>query len=57
MAFGLYRKGKGGSLRKIQGNPRSKGNQKNIIVWEPTKKGVKGWIRSYGTHSQKKRHL
>jgi len=57
LPYGLYRKGKGGSLKKISGNPRNKSNQKNLIVWDPTKKGVKSWIRKWGTGTQKKKHL
>ena len=57
MAYGLYRKGKGGSLRKISGNPRTYVPQKNLIVWGKSKKEVKSWIKKYGTKTQKDKHL
>ena len=57
MAYGLYRKGKGGTLRKLTGDPRGARNQKNIIVWDVTKKGVLDWIRKWGTQTQKMKHL
>jgi len=55
--YGLYRKGKGGSLKKIYGNPRNNTNQKNLIVWDRTKKGVKTWIKDWGTKTQKDKYL
>jgi len=57
MAYGLYRKGKGGTIKKIRGNPRSPSNQKYMIVWDSTKKGVKSWIKEYGNKTQKRKHL
>ena len=57
MPYALYRKGKGGTLRKVSGNPRSIKNQKNLIVWDYTKKGVKSWVKKWGTKTQKRKHL
>ena len=57
MPYGLYRKGKGGTLRKLKGDPRGARNQKNLIVWDTTKKGVFKWIRKWGTDTQKIKHL
>jgi hypothetical protein len=57
MAYGLYRTGKGGKLRKIRGNPRSPTNQRNMIVWNSRKKGIKTWIRKWGTKTQKEKHI
>ena len=57
MAYGLYRKGKGGVIKKIRGNPRSPSNQKNLIVWAGRKGDVKSWIRQWGTKTQKEKHL
>lgn len=56
MAYALFRKGKGGQIRKIKprkGKPRLK----NLIVWDYTKKGVKSWIKKWGNKSQKEKHL
>lgn len=57
MPYGLYRKGKGGTIRKVKGNPRSPTNQRNLIVWDKTKKGVKTWIKEYGKKTHKEKHL
>jgi hypothetical protein len=57
MPYGLYRIGKGGTIRKITGNPRSKRNQKYLIVWDNRKKDIKSWIKKWGTKTQKQKHL
>jgi len=57
MTYGLYKKGKGGTIKKIRGNPRNQTNQKNMIVWNDSKKQVKSWIRKWGTKTQKIKHL
>ncbi len=51
MAYALYRKGN--RIRKIRGNPRSPSNQRGLVVWTPTKGGVKSWVRRWGTKKQK----
>lgn len=51
MPYALYKNAK--KIRKTRGNPRRRG----IIVWDVTKKGVKSWIREYGTLKQKKLFL
>ena len=55
MAYGFYKKGK--KVIKITGNPRSKTNQKNLVVWAPTKKGLKEWAKKWGTKKQKEKIL
>ena len=55
--YGLYKKGTGGNIRKIKGNPRSPKNLRDVIVWDNSKKGVKSWIKTYGTKTQKTKHL
>lgn len=57
MPYALYRGGKGGTIRKITGDPRGAKNQRNLIVWDPTKKGVLKWIKEWGTNTQKIKHL
>lgn len=57
MVYALYRKGSGGTIRHINGNPRSPANQRKMVVWTTSKKGVKSWIREFGTTAQKQKHL
>jgi hypothetical protein len=54
-AYGAYTNGK--KIRKIQGNPRARFNQKGLIVWHTTKIGVHDWLKKYGTNKQKKQFL
>jgi len=55
MAYGIYKKSK--TIRKIVGNPRSPSNQKKLIVWDDDEKGVKKWVKKWGTKTQKKKFL
>jgi hypothetical protein len=55
MTYGLYKHSN--KIRKIRGNPRSLSNQKGLIVWTQTKKGVQSWIKEWGTKSQKEKYL
>lgn len=56
MSYGLFRKGKGGQIRKIKSR-RGKPKLKNMVVWATTKKQVLTWIKKWGTKSQKEKHL
>jgi len=59
MAYGLFREGRGGTIRKIKsriGKPRTK-RTKKLIVWHPQKKEILKWIKKWGTKSQKRKHL
>ena len=55
MTYGIYRKGR--KIRKIIGNPRAPSNQKGLIIWAPTQKGVKSWIREWGSKTMKKKYI
>lgn len=56
MAYGLFRKGRGGQIRKIKSR-KGKPKLKNLVVWDNTKKGILSWIKKWGTKSQKEKHL
>ena len=55
MTYAIYRGGK--RIRKIRGNPRSPSNQRGLVVWDRTRKGVKQWVREWGTKKQKQKYL
>jgi hypothetical protein len=55
MAYALYKNGR--KIRKIKGNPRAASNQEDLVVWAPTKSGVKSWVKKWGTKKQKERFL
>lgn len=52
MKFYAIYKGKN-KIVKREGNPRSKENQKGMVVWHENKAKVQKWARQYGTKSQK----
>lgn len=52
MNYGLFKKS--GLIKKISGKPLTPKNQKNLIVWHPSKKQVISWVKDYGTLRQKK---
>ena len=55
--YGLFRAGRGGVIRRINGNPRRPAITRKIVVWSPSKVRLKSWIREYGTKTQKNKHL
>lgn len=55
MAYAIYHKGQ--KIRKIEGNPRAPSNQKGMVVWSPTKSGVKNWVKKWGNKKQKEKYL
>jgi len=55
MSYGIYKNGI--KIKKIEGNPRSPSNQKGMVVWSSTKKGVKTWVKRWGTKKQKEKFL
>lgn len=55
MAYAVYRGGR--KIRKVVGNPRSPTNQKGLVVWAPTHRGVKDWVKKWGTKKQKEAWL
>lgn len=55
MNYGIYRGGR--KIRKIYGNPRSRSNQRGIIVWDKNKKDVQKWVKKYGSNYLKKKYL